>query len=65
MPVHFMLALALGFAGRPAHSDEPLPSINLPIEDAYAKGFLQDAYARIGTTDAGCRGRADADQAAR
>src|ERR1700728_4798748 len=57
MPVRLALAVALvlGFAGQSAHSEPPLPSINLPIEDwtvvAYAKGFLQEAYARIGTTD--------------
>jgi sulfonate transport system substrate-binding protein len=57
MPVRVALAVALvlGLAGQPAHSEEPLPSINLPIEDwtvvAYAKGFLQQAYSRIGTTD--------------
>jgi sulfonate transport system substrate-binding protein len=48
MPAHLVLTLALllGFAGRPAHSGEPLPSINLPIEDCTVV-----AYARIGTTD--------------
>jgi sulfonate transport system substrate-binding protein len=57
MPGRLVLALTLvlAFAGRPAHSEQPLPSINLPLEDwtvvAYAKGFLQEAYARIGTTD--------------
>ncbi|HEY0181365.1 MAG TPA: ABC transporter substrate-binding protein [Rhodopila sp.] len=57
MPVRLALAVAvvLGFAGKPAHSEPPLRSINLPIEDwtvvAYAKGFLQEAYARIGTTE--------------
>ena len=57
MPARLALAaaLALSFADRPAHSEPPLPSINLPIEDwtvvAYAKGFLQQAYAEIGTKD--------------
>jgi sulfonate transport system substrate-binding protein len=57
MPVRLALvaALVLGIAGKPARSEPPLPSINLPIEDwtvvAFAKGFLQDAFARIGTTD--------------
>ena len=49
------VALVLGLPGRPAHSEQALPSINLPLEDwtviAYAKGFLQEAYARIGTSD--------------
>jgi ABC-type nitrate/sulfonate/bicarbonate transport system substrate-binding protein len=47
--------LVLGIAERAARSEPPVPSINLPIEDwsviAYAKGFLQQAYAQIGTTD--------------
>jgi ABC-type nitrate/sulfonate/bicarbonate transport system substrate-binding protein len=57
VPVRLVLAaaLVLGFVRRPAHADAPLASINLPIEDwtviAYAKGFLQEAYARIGITD--------------
>jgi hypothetical protein len=35
MPARLSLAaaLVLGFTGRPAHSEPPLPSINLPIED--------------------------------
>nr|WP_294555486.1 ABC transporter substrate-binding protein [uncultured Rhodopila sp.] len=53
--VWIVLAAMLMLGGRPAFSDEPLPSINLPFEDwtiiAYAKGFLQEAYSRIGTTD--------------
>jgi sulfonate transport system substrate-binding protein len=53
--VRAILAAILILLGRPAFSDEPLPSINLPLEEwtiiAYAKGFLQEAYARIGTTE--------------
>jgi hypothetical protein len=37
----------------PAFADEPLPQINLPIEGwsvvAQRKGWLQEAYAKLGT----------------
>ena len=57
MTIRLLLAivLALGFTQKPARADEPLPSINLPLEDwtvvAFAKGFLQEEYRRIGTAE--------------